>query len=518
MAPNGWSRLKSEGQKQPQLEELRGQQLTCKLPLEVRWMRIVKKKACCLGLICLLLVMFIFYRMQPGYIVDINYKSERMPRDLFGYGLGKPGGQYSHIPHKTKNTVVRRLTRNDCNCEGEETLLSSFVGQGSVTQLELVFDAAKRHEVTQRREKEYQHFLQRTRSSADTLLIAKANSPLEYPIQGVEVRPMKTILIPGQKKPTERLTFVSRLSRDVIESYKLFRCGGVLYIVNTEGGIIERLLLHQNERWSHTVLCVLGYNISGLVTIATKTFLRYDKLRQLISSIRKYYPSVTIIIADDNRETQKIEGAFIDQYFMPFQKGWFAGRNLAASQVKTKYLLWVDDDFIFASDTKLEKMVDILEKTTLDLVGGSVREITTYSATFLHKLSVEQGGKGGDCLMLHRGHYHQVEGFPNCFVTDATINFFMARTEKVQQVGFDPHITRQGHLEFFVDGLGLLHVGSCSDVMIDHASKITMPWRKKSESEQMYHRLRYVQGSEVDGSLQNKLFYFKNRFKCIRYG
>lgn len=49
-------------------------------------------------------------------------------------------------------------------------------------------------------------------------------------------------------------------------------------------------------------------------------------------------------------------------------QGWFAGRNLAVSQVTTKYVLWVDDDFIFTANTKLEKMVDILEKTTLDLV------------------------------------------------------------------------------------------------------------------------------------------------------
>lgn len=38
------------------------------------------------------------------------------------------------------------------------------------------------------------------------------------------------------------------------------------------------------------------------------------------------------------------------------------------SQVTTKYVLWVDDDFIFSANTKLERMVDILEKTTLDLV------------------------------------------------------------------------------------------------------------------------------------------------------
>lgn len=52
-------------------------------------------------------------------------------------------------------------------------------------------------------------------------------------------------------------------------------------------------------------------------------------------------------------------------------QGWFAGRNLAVSQVTTKYLLWVDDDFIFTADTKLEKLVEVLEKTTLDLVSGS---------------------------------------------------------------------------------------------------------------------------------------------------
>ena len=43
------------------------------------------------------------------------------------------------------------------------------------------------------------------------------------------------------------------------------------------------------------------------------------------------------------------------------------------SQVSTKYVLWVDDDFFFTASTKLEKMVDVLEKTTLDLVRSTVK-------------------------------------------------------------------------------------------------------------------------------------------------
>uniref|UniRef100_UPI00398EA652 beta-1,4 N-acetylgalactosaminyltransferase 1-like n=1 Tax=Pristiophorus japonicus TaxID=55135 RepID=UPI00398EA652 len=520
-------------------------------------MRPVKKIFCYLALALFVTVVILVYK-QPGYVVNITYKIH--PRNLLEYESWKPVEQYDHISYKRKEPIARKLTTNDCKCEKGETSLTTLISGVSVTELEKVFHATELQEVKQRREKEYQHFVQRTKSSADKLLIAKANSPLEYPTQGVEVRPMKTILIPGlslQAKSQHRFevnlmanlgTFAVAAEVDGVKvegegemqlslsssevdnlnrQLQFVTYTNTVFNPNTADTVLFKADGHQAEftiKIRHPIIPKLydvsnqsGCNISALVTIATKTFLRYDKLRQLISSIRKYYPTVTIIIADDSDKLQKIEGAFIEQYFMPFKKGWFAGRNLAVSQVKTKYLLWVDDDFIFAADTKLEKMVDILEKTTLDLVGGSVREITSYSATFRHKLSVESGGMDGDCLNIQKGYYHEVEGFPDCVITDATINFFMARTEKMQQVGFDPHIARQGHLEFFIDGLGLLHVGSCSDVKVDHASKIKMPWTKKSESEKTYAQFRYVQPSEEDANLQDKLLYFKNRFKCIRH-
>ena len=55
-------------------------------------------------------------------------------------------------------------------------------------------------------------------------------------------------------------------------------------------------------------------------------------------------------------------------------QGWFAGRNLAISQVTTKYVLWVDDDFVFTARTRLERLVDVLERTPLDLVAEGPRE------------------------------------------------------------------------------------------------------------------------------------------------
>ncbi|KAM7404710.1 hypothetical protein PAMP_012032 [Pampus punctatissimus] len=255
------------------------------------------------------------------------------------------------------------------------------------------------------------------------------------------------------------------------------------------------------------------YNISALVTIATKTFLRYDKLKDLIDSIRQYYPTVTIVIADDNEHPQPVTGPHIEQFIMPFGKGWFAGRNLAVSQVSTKYVLWVDDDFIFTANTKLEKMVDILEKTTLDLVGGAVREVTGYTATYRHTISVEEGGEDGDCLHIRQGYYHVIKGFPSCVVADAVINFFMGRTDEVRQAGFNPRLTRQGHLEFFIGALGSLHIGSCHDVIVNHASKIKLPW-SKTDSQKAYEKFRYSSAG-AETNIHDDIFYFKNRFKCM---
>lgn len=79
-------------------------------------------------------------------------------------------------------------------------------------------------------------------------------------------------------------------------------------------------------------------------------------------------------------------------------------------------------------------------------VGGAVREITGYTATYRHTISVEEGGEDGDCLHIRIGYHHVIEGFPNCVVADACINFFMGRTDKVQQVGFNPRLARRGHL------------------------------------------------------------------------
>ncbi|XP_018615650.1 beta-1,4 N-acetylgalactosaminyltransferase 1a isoform X3 [Scleropages formosus] len=445
-------------------------------------------KASALAVVLFAAILLSFWMSVDYRTVDLRSQPGSTLKKLFDQRVQLLQESYSEIPFRIKESVLGLLPHNRCVCQSEKTIDLPFsrmlFPRVSAKVFHTAFQASELEEVKRRRAEEYQSFKKRSQSAADFIIVAEANSPLQYPTQGVKVQPKKTILIPVEFC-TEGYTAV--------------------FTIKIRHSLIPKLYNPGSGR---------GYKISKLVTIATKTFLRYDKLQVLIDSIRQFYPTVTIVIADDSEHPKPVTGPYIEHYIMPFGKGWFAGRNLAVSQVTTKYVLWVDDDFIFTSDTKIEKFVDVLEKTTLDLVGGAVREVTGYTATFRHTISVEPGDEDGDCLHIRRGFHHGIQGFPNCVVSDAVINFFMARTDKIQQVGFDPQLVRIAHLEFFIDALGVLHVGSCNDVIVSHTSKIKLPWGQ-SETDKAYAKFR--EPSTTTQVAQDRLFYFKNRLQCLTY-
>ncbi|KAG8514192.1 Beta-1,4 N-acetylgalactosaminyltransferase 1 [Galemys pyrenaicus] len=479
-----------------------------------------------------------------------------------------PEPRYAHIPVKIKEQVVGLLSWNNCTCEPSGgSLHLPFQRQVRAIDFTKAFDPEELRTASASREQEFQAFLSRSQSATDQLLIAPANSPLQYPLQGVEVQPLRSILVPGlslqavsgqdiyqvnltaslgtwdvagevtgvtvtgEGQPDLILTSsgLDQLNRQlqlVTYSSRSYQAntadkGGGLVRFSTEGHLavfVIRIRHPPNARLYPPGSLSEGapYNISALVTVATKTFLRYNRLRALIASIRRFYPTVTVIIADDSDKPERVSGPYIEHYLMPFGKGWFAGRNLAVSQVTTKYVLWVDDDFIFTARTRLEKLVDVLERTPLDLVGGAVREISGFTTTYRQLLSVEPGAPGrGNCWRQKRGFHHELVGFPSCVVTDGVVNFFLARTDKVREVGFDPRFSRVAHLEFFLEGLGSLRVGSCSDVVVDHASKLKLPWTSRDASAETYARYRYPGSLDESQVAKHRLLFFKHRLQCM---
>ncbi|XP_070553777.1 beta-1,4 N-acetylgalactosaminyltransferase 1-like [Ptychodera flava] len=253
-------------------------------------------------------------------------------------------------------------------------------------------------------------------------------------------------------------------------------------------------------------------NINSKVTVITKTFERYPAVKRLISSVRKFYPGITILIADDSEYPEKIKIPNVKQYIMPFAEGWFAGRNLLLSQVRTKYFLWVDDDFVFTDGTRLERFVEKFEhpNVTVDHVSGTFGdEFGTADVKSncygCRRLEFQYGDDEGGCLMIRTWtQYHKVYQFPQCFWADGTTNFFMSRTSSARKTGFDPYFRRTGHPEYFVDSLGKVRVMGCTDVNILHK-----PYRSNPE----YNKFRKIDRKDE----KKKHLSFKNNLKCIEY-
>ncbi|XP_074552461.1 beta-1,4 N-acetylgalactosaminyltransferase 2-like [Halichoeres trimaculatus] len=256
------------------------------------------------------------------------------------------------------------------------------------------------------------------------------------------------------------------------------------------------------------ILYDMGKDINSQVTIITKTFLRYNYLDVLIKSIRKFYSSIKIIIADDSSKPQSVSGENIQHYIMPPGQGWFAGRNLAVSQVTTKYFLWVDDDFVFTKNTKIEQLVKVMEGIPeLDVASGSV---TTEQVFFTLHYHEGQEMDGGCLSRTSKSRFHVIPGWPRCSLTSGVVNFFLARTDAVRRVGFDPKLQKDDASEFFMDGLGSLLVATCNHVTIDLQTNTT------NKDEALYKR--YRNPGKGDVRFKEKLHFFKNNLKCVRFG
>lgn len=63
---------------------------------------------------------------------------------------------------------------------------------------------------------------------------------------------------------------------------------------------------------------------------------------------------------------------------------------------------------------------------------------------FQFRLLLEQSDNG-DCLHQRQGNFHALDGFPKCVVTSGVVNFFLAHTEQLRRVGFDPRLQRVAH-------------------------------------------------------------------------
>ena len=191
------------------------------------------------------------------------------------------------------------------------------------------------------------------------------------------------------------------------------------------------------------------------VTLIIKTFERPKCIDRLVYSIKMKYPNLTIIVADDSLKNRSIKG--VEHLRMPYDSGVSAGRNLALSKVDTPYVVTLDDDFVFNDRTNLERWLEILENTNLDIVGGNVDAHPDYQAS-LHI---------SDDALIFKPEPVGKEG--NFLLWNIVLQFWMGRTNKIREIGgWDNEFKTVDHIIFFARSIGKIKVGHCSDVCVGH--------------------------------------------------
>lgn len=215
----------------------------------------------------------------------------------------------------------------------------------------------------------------------------------------------------------------------------------------------------------------LTVNLRKKVTVIIKTFERPHCLDLLIKSIKKFYPSLPIIVADDSKSPTPRQD--VEYHILPFDSGVSKGRNFLVKQVKTPYLLLLDDDFCFIRETNIERLLDVLENSNIDIVGGRCierRGVRNSQAVFK---------KINNRLICQVEPYGKENGVK---LYDMVANFFLAKTGKLLKYGWDERFKTGGqHLDFFLSHKGKIKVALHPKVFIYHTN---------DRSNQEYNRYR----------------------------
>jgi len=188
-------------------------------------------------------------------------------------------------------------------------------------------------------------------------------------------------------------------------------------------------------------------DIEKNVTFIYKSFNRQKCARKLYRSIKQYYPGARVVIADDSRVPLTIdslrEGDTI--IHLPFNSGLSRGLDAALQRVGTPYVIRMDDDLLLTPGSHFYSQLQFLQThPEVDLAAIQMQSRHPEKAARRYA-SVRMNRP----LLIPAGTW--IDGR---MVVYKAPNVYMARTESLRKVGFDPNIRMIDHHEFFYRAAG----------------------------------------------------------------
>ena len=188
-------------------------------------------------------------------------------------------------------------------------------------------------------------------------------------------------------------------------------------------------------------------NVEQNVTFIFKSFNRQKKAKALYKSIKRYYPKAHVVIADDSEEPLQIDNMIKGDIILhlPFNSGLSKGLIAALEKVRTPYVMRMDDDQLLISRSNVHDQLAFLQSHSeidLSAVQMTNRWPEKHAAGF-SRIRMRKG------LLIPAGTI--IDGHE---VVYKTPNVYLAKTEAVRKVGYDPNIRMIDHYEFFLRAAG----------------------------------------------------------------
>ncbi len=204
------------------------------------------------------------------------------------------------------------------------------------------------------------------------------------------------------------------------------------------------------------------------VTFVFKSFQRQPLAKRLYRNIRRYYPGVRVIIADDSEKPLRLKDEGLQIIQMPYDSGLSAGLNQALARVETPFVIRMDDDELLTPHTNFHRQLAFL------MTHGEVDLVGVLPMSF----PVKKGWKE-KCVKAYARFSmanapkalkipHKTRLDENHLVLGKIPNVFLARTEPYRSVGYDDHIHKIDHHEFFYRAAGNLVAALDTESFVAH--------------------------------------------------
>jgi GT2 family glycosyltransferase len=203
------------------------------------------------------------------------------------------------------------------------------------------------------------------------------------------------------------------------------------------------------------------------VTAIVKTFERPKQLRRLVRSIKRFFPRLHIIVADDSFQPASVDG--VELIRLAPDSGISAGRNAMLERVRTPYFLLLDDDTQFTHQTRIDRLLKTIQDFKVHLAAGTYTRCKNRLLWIRKKPQPFFGTieRCGTHLKISSGYRSVSHGLILC---DLVHNFFVAHTQSIRDMGgWAEALKLNEHAEFFVrfqeHGLKAAY---CPDVTLRH--------------------------------------------------